>query len=136
MIVGLGIDIVELYRITHSIERFGMTFARKILHPEELEAMPEMDAQAASQQVVAYLASRLAAKEAGVKALGTGFSNGVALHDVRVVSLPSGQPEVLFSGKGADIFARMANKAHLSLSHGKDNAVAVVVLERLSPEPS
>lgn len=131
MIVGLGIDIVELYRITHSVERFGMAFAKKILHPEELGDMPDLHADAAKQRAIAYLASRLAAKEAGVKALGTGFSGGITLHDVRVASLPSGQPEVLFSGQGASVFARMADKAHLSLSHGKDNAVAVVVLERL-----
>ena len=100
MIVGLGIDIVELYRITHSIERFGMTFARKILHPEELEAMPEMDAQAAIQKVVAYLASRLAAKEAGVKALGTGFSNGVACTMCGSFPCPQGSRKCSFPGRG------------------------------------
>lgn len=123
MIVGLGVDIAELDRIRASYERFGDAFCRRILTPRETECLPD--------QPVAYLASRFAAKEAAVKALGTGFSQGVGFQDIEIRSEPSGQPVLVLHGRArmrADDL--MVNNVHLSISHGRDNAVAVVVLER------
>lgn len=122
MIIGLGIDIVELDRIAHSWERFQERFARKILHPEEMAALPE--------RPVAFLASRFAAKEAAVKALGTGFAEGVIPTDIQVAKDASGKPELLLHGRAAERFAAMGGtRAHLSFSHEKHAATAVVVLE-------
>lgn len=122
MIVGLGLDVVELSRIEHSLERFGDKFARRILTPAEFEAMP--------QNAVPYLAARFAAKEAASKALGTGIAMGVGFHDLEVRRLTSGQPVLHLHGEAANRMQALgATRAHISLTHGRDTAVAVVVLE-------
>lgn len=129
MIIGLGIDLVELDRISRSLSRFGLRFADKIMHASELAALPgAMDA--GNPAMVAHIAARFAAKEAGAKALGTGFAQGVGLKDIRILSLPSGKPELFFHGearKRADALG--THRVHLSLSHGRDAACAVVILE-------
>ncbi len=124
MIVGLGIDLVELERMAAALERFGRNFAEKLLREEELDAMP------AGPTAVAWLAARFAAKEAAAKALGTGFAQGVTLRDLEVRSLPSGRPEIVFHGRAAEVFAETgAGCAHVSLTHAKHTAAAVVILE-------
>lgn len=126
MIFGLGIDVVEIDRIKRSLERFGERFPQKILTPQEQRAMARPGMSPAS------LAARFAAKEAAVKALGTGFAHGITLQDVEVRTLPSGQPEIHFHGAALE-YCRLRNivRAHLSLTHGRDTAAAVVVLEVL-----
>ena len=124
MIVGIGLDIVELDRIKRSWERFGLRFAKKILHPEELSALPENPAT--------YLASRFAAKEAAAKALGTGFTGNIWMQDIYVKKNSSGRPEIVFT-KGALERQRSmgAGRSQLSITHSRDNAAAVVILETL-----
>ena len=134
MIIGLGIDIVELYRIKNSVEKFGMSFVKKILHPDEI-ACKNMLEDTSTENIgrdtcIAFLASRFAAKEACVKALGTGFSDGISLQDIQIISLPSGQPELRLFGKALDKFQTLGDKIHISITHGKDNAAAVVILEK------
>lgn len=123
MIVGIGIDITEIDRIAKGWGRFGDRFARRILHPQELARMPVANP-------VAFLAGRFAVKEAAVKALGTGFSGGIRPRDIEVGPAPGGAPQLILHGKAA---ARMetlgATRAHVSLTHGRDTAAAVVVLE-------
>lgn len=122
MIVGLGIDVVELDRIENALEKHGRRFLERILVPDELAALPK--------HPVPYVAARFAAKEAAVKALGTGFSNGVTFRDVEVVVGELGKPELAFHGQAAKIADSMrVIKKFVSLSHGRDSAVAVVVLE-------
>lgn len=78
----------------------------------------------------AYVAGRFAAKEAAVKALGTGFSEGVRLTDVEILSLESGKPELFLHGEAAVIARRLGvHAAHVSISHERDVAGAVVILE-------
>ena len=123
MIVGLGIDIAELDRIESSYKRFGEAFCKRILTESERLRMPE--------RPVAYLAARFAAKEAAVKALGTGFSQGIGFQDVEIVSEESGKPALVLHGQAQVRAEGMGVRGvHLSISHGRDNAVAVVVLER------
>lgn len=134
MIVGLGLDLVELPRIKRSLERFGSRFVHKLLHDSEAALMPH-GADMASPALVTHIASRFAAKEAGSKALGSGFSEGIGLHDIRIHSLPSGKPEILFFGKARERAERMqVDRAHLSITHTNDNACAVVVLEAVLRE--
>ena len=122
MIVGLGIDLVELERIEAILERYGRRFLEKILTPVELETLPP--------RPLSYAAARFAAKEAGAKALGTGFAHGVGLHDFEVRRLPSGQPELVLHGAAAARGAALgAERVYLSLSHSKSTAGAVVILE-------
>ncbi len=125
MIVGLGIDIVELDRIHKALQRFGDRFSRRILTRSELNSMP-----GAEQARISFLAARFAAKEAGVKALGTGMSGGISWHDLEVRPLPSGKPEIFFHGPARSVADSLsARTAHISLTHGRDTAAAVVILE-------
>ena len=126
MIIGLGIDITEIDRIRRSVERFGERFLNRVFTPAEQR---DLNGRALTP---ASLAARFAAKEAAVKALGTGFSQGIGMRDVEVRSLPSGQPEVHFHGAAREFcLQRGITRAHLSLTHGRDTAAAVVVLEVL-----
>ncbi|CAK7040170.1 MAG: Holo-[acyl-carrier-protein] synthase [Desulfovibrio sp.] len=122
MIVGLGIDIVELARIEKSLARFGRRFAEKILGPEELAAMPSL--------TVNYVAGRFAAKEAAVKALGTGFSKGIGPALVETLTTPGGKPQLRLHGAALRRARDMGVTAcHVTISHDRSSAVAVVVLE-------
>lgn len=130
MITGLGIDITELERIKKAWLRHGQHFAKRILHENELISLAEKANQTAQ---VNFLAARFAAKEAAVKALGTGFSQGIGPRDIEVYSLPTGQPAIRFHGAAATRLTELgvpADGAHVSLTHGRDTAAAVVVLER------
>ena len=121
-ILGLGLDVVELERIQRVWNRFGHVFAKRILTEREFKHLPN--------QAVAYLAARFAAKEAAVKALGTGFSQGITFQHLEIVTLPSGQPTLVLHAN-AEIQARRlgSTRTHVSLTHGRDTAAAVVILE-------
>ena len=122
MIVGLGIDVVELGRIERIWDRYGTRFASKILTVSEQQALPASP--------IAYLASRFAAKEAAVKALGTGFRNGITFHSLAVRSLPSGQPELILHGRASERAKELGVANWLiSLSHSQNTVCAVVILE-------
>lgn len=124
MIVGTGIDIAEVPRIRHSIERFGERFLRRIYTAGEIRYC---DSKA--NRVERY-AARFAAKEAAMKALGTGWSHGVRWRDCEVVRMPGGRPIIAFHGRAGEIAARLGVKnAALSLSHTSEQAIAQVILE-------
>ena len=124
MIVGTGIDIAEVDRIAHSIERFGSRFTERVFTAAEIRYC-ESKANKAERYAV-----RFAAKEASMKAIGTGWSRGVRWQDFEVQRLPGGRPTVAFHGRAAEFFAKLgAKRTHLSLTHTKEFAMAVVVLE-------
>ncbi len=123
MIRGIGLDVVELDRIRDSLARFGRRFAERILTPLELERLPERDP-------APYLAALFAAKEAAVKALGTGFSEGIGFQSVEVGRLASGRPVMSLRGAALDKARQLGvGVVHVSLTHGRDTAAAVVILE-------
>jgi len=123
MIVGLGLDVVELDRIASALERFGGRFLDRVLTDYERSRLP-------SRHPVPFVAARFAAKEAASKALGTGFRQGVHLRTLEVRDLPSGKPEIHFLGAALERFEALgASGAHISLTHGRDTAAAVVVIE-------
>lgn len=125
MIVGLGLDIVELSRVAESLDAFGRRFEERILTPAERDGLPEQSAVR-----TAYLAARFAAKEAAAKALGTGIAQGVGFQTIEVRREESGRPTIHFSGGAQERMQDLgATGAHVSLTHGRDSAVAVVVLE-------
>ena len=128
MIRGLGIDIVDLNRIDRVWKRYGINFARRILHPEELA---ELSTLSVTDEVsTRFLASRFAAKEAAAKALGTGFSDGVIPQDLQIKKDVSGKPELLLHGRAKECQSRQgSSSAHISFSHEKSASVAVVILE-------
>jgi holo-[acyl-carrier protein] synthase len=124
MIVGSGIDLVEVQRIQHSLERYGTRFLNRIFTPAEQEYCLRKRASAES------FAARFAAKEAAAKALGTGISHGVNWLEIEVVREPGGRPGVAFHGNAARIAARLGvSRAALSLTHIASLAAASVVLE-------
>jgi holo-[acyl-carrier protein] synthase len=124
MIVGTGIDITEVPRIAESIERFGDRFLQRIFTPGEIRYC---DSKA--NRVECY-AARFAAKEAAMKALGTGWNHGVRWCDCEVVRMPGGRPTLKFHGKAAEFAAKLGtNNIALSLTHTKEQAMAQVILE-------
>lgn len=123
MIVGVGLDIAEIDRIEHSLERFGKRFLHRILAPGEHRGLPRI-------RQAQYVAVRFAAKEAAVKALGTGFSLGIGFHDLEVVKNPAGKPDMILHGPALERMRTIGGKhAVLSLTHAQNVAAAVVVIE-------
>jgi holo-[acyl-carrier protein] synthase len=124
VIVGSGVDLCEVPRIRQAIERHGDRFKQRVFTPREI-AYAERKANPFERY-----AARFAAKEAGMKALGTGWRGGIAWRDFEVTNLPSGRPTLAFHGKAAEIATKLAvRNIALSLTHTKDQALAMVVLE-------
>jgi holo-[acyl-carrier protein] synthase len=124
MIVGSGIDLVEIGRIQQSMDRYASRFLNRVYTAAE-------QAYCLSKRNAAEsLAARFAAKEAGAKALGTGISFGVSWLEIEVVREASGRPTLRFHGRAAQIAAALgATHAALSITHTASLAMASVVLE-------
>ena len=123
MIFGVGTDICELVRVQQTYDRFGEHFVRRLLMDEE-QALFNPDKRPAR-----YLAMRFAAKEATVKAMGTGFAHGMWIRDVGVVNNPWGRPEIIFSERGAAMCEKLGiGDAHVSLSDDAGLIVAFAVV--------
>jgi holo-[acyl-carrier protein] synthase len=124
MILGTGIDIVEVARIEAAISRFGDRLLARIFTPEERRYC------ASRANPAEHYAARFAAKEAGLKAIGTGWSQGVGWAELEVRREPSGRPVLMFCGKAAKIAAELGvTRVLLSLSHTGGHAIAQVILE-------
>jgi holo-[acyl-carrier protein] synthase len=124
MIVGTGIDIAEVPRIGQAIERFGERFVQRIFTAGEIRYC---DSKANRAE---RYAARFAAKEAAMKALGTGWNHGVRWRDCEVVRAPGGRPTMTFHGKAGEFAARLGvRNIALSLSHTTEQAIAQVILE-------
>ena len=124
MIVGTGIDITEVPRIAESIKRFGERFINRVFTEGEIRYC---DSKA--NRFERY-AARFAAKEAAMKALGTGWNNGVRWRDVEVVREPGRRPTIKFHAKAAEVAARLKTKnISLSITHTAEQAMASVILE-------
>ena len=122
MITGTGIDVVHVDRLDHWLS--DMKLMKRFFHDEEIEASLSRG-KAASLS----LAARFAAKEAFGKALGTGLM-GIVLKDIVVRNDRFGKPEILVTGSAKAAMERVgAKRVHLSLTHERDNAIAVVILE-------
>jgi holo-[acyl-carrier protein] synthase len=122
MIRGLGIDVVELERIKASLARFGDKFLTRILTPAERAALPALP--------LARTAGLFAAKEAAAKALGTGFAQGITFQTLEILSDTAGRPHLTLSGPAlARANTLCATSFHVSITHSRDTAAAVVILE-------
>ena len=125
MILGTGIDIIEVERIRASFAKFGERFLRRILRPGEIEYC------LAHKDPAPHLAARFAAKEAISKAFGTGIGAQLGWQDMEICREPSGEPfVVLHEGGAALLTSRGATKVHVSLSHTQGHAAAMAILER------
>jgi holo-[acyl-carrier protein] synthase len=125
MIFGIGTDILRTERVAATYERFGDRFSNRLLMPEEAQQF------AYTKHPVRFLAMRFAAKEAIVKAMGTGFSNGMWIRDAGVVSNRLGKPEVIFSARGKKLCEEFGIAGgHVSLADEAGLIVAMAVLEK------
>ena len=124
MIVGTGVDLAEVARIRAAIERYGKRFVERIFTPAEI-AYVERKANRYERY-----AGRFAAKEAGMKAIGTGWKRGVRWRDFEVANLPSGKPTLRLHGEAAKVAERLGVRAiSLSLTHTAELGMAHVILE-------
>jgi len=124
MIFGVGTDIVELSRIQETFNRFGDHFVRRLLMDEERELFE------CNKWPVRFLAMRFAAKEATVKAMGTGFAHGMWIRDVGIINNDWGRPEVIWSQRGQGVCERLGIGAgHVSLSDDAGLVIAFALVE-------
>jgi holo-[acyl-carrier protein] synthase len=124
MILGIGIDIIEVERIRSSHERFGERFLKRILHPNEIQYC------LSHNEPAPFLAARFAAKEAISKAFGTGIGAQLSWQDMEVGKRESGEPFVILHGPGEELLKKRGARAVLiSLSHTQQHATAVAIME-------
>jgi holo-[acyl-carrier protein] synthase len=124
MLIGTGVDLIEIERIAHSIERFGDRFLRRVYTDSEIAYCRRKRSSAES------FAARFAAKEAGAKALGTGISRGVTWIEFEVKREPSGRPLLALSGRADALAKELGVKIiSLSLTHTREMAMAMVLME-------
>jgi holo-[acyl-carrier protein] synthase len=126
MIVAIGIDIIEVARVREVLARTPR-FRERVFTAAE-RAYCDTRGVVAAQ----HYAARFAAKEATLKALQTGWRGGISWHDVEIASYESGAPYLVLSGLVSELLAQSgASKAHLSLSHTAEHAIAQVILEKM-----
>jgi holo-[acyl-carrier protein] synthase len=124
LILGSGIDIIEVQRVEAACEKFGDRFLRRILRPSELAYC------LSHKSPGPFLAARFAGKEAISKAFGTGIGRQLGWQDMEICRKDSGEPYVVLHGKGQTLLRERAGRmVHLSLSHTAQHATAVAILE-------
>jgi holo-[acyl-carrier protein] synthase len=128
MIFGIGVDVLEAARIKKVYDKFGEHFVERLLLPAERAQL------ARTRRTERFLAMRFAAKEAIVKAMGTGFAHGIWIRDVGVVQNAWGRPEVVYSARGEKVRQKLGIGAgHVTLTDEAGLIVAVAVLEATTP---
>jgi holo-[acyl-carrier protein] synthase len=125
MIFGIGIDVLEAKRIDATYARFGTHLVERLLMPEERSQFER------TRRPERFLAMHFAAKEAIVKAMGTGFAHGIWIRDVGMVQNRWGKPEVVYSERGNELRQRLGvGEGHVTLTDEAGLVVAVAVLMR------
>jgi holo-[acyl-carrier protein] synthase len=133
MIIGIGVDLVDMRRVAHLIEKYGNRFTQKVFTKEE-----RAYADSSAHPLRVY-ANRFAAKEAAVKALGTGMKQGIGWQDIEVLRAPSGAPSLYFHGKA---YEKLASRlppgytgcTHVSFSDEPPYSTAFVILSARSQD--
>lgn len=124
MILGTGIDLVEVTRIRAALDKFGERFLKRVLRPAETAYCLKY------KNPAPHVAARFAAKEAISKAFGTGIGRELGWHDLEIGRKESGEPFVLLHHRGQQLLAARGGRlVHVSLSHTETYAVAVAILE-------
>lgn len=125
MIYGIGVDVLDTRRIERTLAKFGEHFTRRLLMPEEHDQLAKV------KRRDRFIAMRFAAKEAIVKAMGTGFAHGVWIRDIGVKQNSWGKPEVIFSKRGDRVRRALGiGEGHVTLTDEAGLVVAVAVLMR------
>jgi holo-[acyl-carrier protein] synthase len=124
MILGIGVDAVDIPRMRRALEKQGDRFARRVFTPAEQEYCRS------HRDPTPYFAARFAAKEALFKALGTGWARGITWLDAEVCREEHGRPRLALTGRADELSRSLGTRAiHISLSHSEETAVAFVILE-------
>jgi holo-[acyl-carrier protein] synthase len=124
MIFGIGVDVLEAARVKKLFDRYGEHFVERLLMPGERAQLGK------TRRTERFLAMRFAAKEAIVKAMGTGFAHGIWIRDVGVVQNAWGKPEVVYSPRGEKVRRKLGiGNGHVTLTDEAGLIVAVAVLE-------
>lgn len=125
MIVGMGVDIAEVERVREAIARHGDRILQRVFTPLEIAYCQR------HKNSDERFAARFAAKEAGMKALGTGWRNGVTWKDFEVANEPSGKPTLRLTGRAAELCAALGGaRVHLTITHTEATAFAQVIIEK------
>lgn len=123
MVVGIGVDIVEIERIEKALSN-SKSMARRVFSDAEIEYCT------GQKNLFQHFAGRFAAKEAALKALGTGWQKGIRWKDVEVISGPLGKPALVLHNRAQDIFEKSgATSGYVTISHAEKYAVAMVIME-------
>jgi holo-[acyl-carrier protein] synthase len=125
MIDGIGVDIIEIERIQHSIDEYGESFLSKLF------TLNEISYCAAKPFPTQHYAARFAAKEALSKAVATGWSGEFEWKNVEIVNSPAGKPDFMFYGQTAEVLK--GHSVFLSMSHSDNTVIAFVVIEKKNP---
>jgi holo-[acyl-carrier protein] synthase len=124
VVIGIGTDLIEIERVQRSLDRYGDRFLQRVYTGNEIAYCQR------KKNAVESFAARFAAKEAGAKALGTGISRGVSWLELEVRRQPGSRPTLHLSGRAAELAGEMGvARISLSLTHSRDVAMAVVVME-------
>ncbi len=124
MIKNIGIDLVELDRIARVYDLYGEKFLNRLFTARERDYFNQW------RDPVPRIAGRFAAKEAAMKALGTGWTDGVRWRDIEIIRMSGGKPAVWFYGRSRELFESLgAEHIHCTISHSRSSAIAVVIFE-------
>ena len=125
MIIGTGLDIIEIERIKNSIKKYSPKFEQKVFSSSEINYCKSQGDPAK------HFAARFAVKEAVSKCLGTGISGALGFKDMEVIHEKSGKPVLKMTGKGKDLFQKLKIKTiHISISHDHTHAIAHAIAEQ------
>jgi holo-[acyl-carrier protein] synthase len=128
MIFGIGVDVLEAARVKKLYDKYGDHFVERLLMPAERAQLSK------TKRTERFLAMRFAAKEAIVKAMGTGFAHGIWIRDVGIVQNAWGRPEVVYSARGEKVRRQLGiGGGHVTLTDEAGLIVAVAVLETAEP---
>lgn len=124
MILGIGTDVIEVSRIRQALDKYGERFMRRLFTAAEIEYCTSR------KNAALHYAGRFAAKEAAFKAMQRGWGGEISWKDVEITNLPSGAPQITFSGKALEIMTeKKMTRAFVSISHVEEIATAIVILE-------
>jgi holo-[acyl-carrier protein] synthase len=124
MIIAIGIDLVEISRIEEKLVRNNTRFRDRVFTPAEIAYCESRATRFASY------AARFAAKEAAMKALGTGWAEGLSWQEIETLNNEAGAPMIQLAGRARERFNQLgATRAHVTLSHSRDTAIAQVIFE-------
>ncbi|HSE40206.1 MAG TPA: holo-ACP synthase [Acidobacteriota bacterium] len=124
MILGIGTDVIEVSRIRQALDKYGERFMRRLFTAAEIEYCTSR------KNTALHYAGRFAAKEAAFKAMQRGWGGEISWKDVEITNLPSGAPQITFSGKALEIVTeKKMTRAFVSISHVEEIATAIVILE-------